>query len=119
PPEKILQGIPLYGYDWKLPQTPEVPAIYVNLVDVYNLAARYNATINYDTTAQSPNFRYTDEQGVQHEVWFEDARSMTAKFQTAQEFKLRGLGFWSYQNQPYGFAQMWAILGNMFNVTKR
>ncbi|HEX2953773.1 MAG TPA: LysM peptidoglycan-binding domain-containing protein, partial [Bacillota bacterium] len=39
PPEKILQGIPLYGYDWKLPQTPEVPAIYVNLVDVYNLAA--------------------------------------------------------------------------------
>jgi spore germination protein len=119
PREKILQGIPLYGYVWTLPDTPENLAVFINLVDVYDVAARYHAVINYDTNAQSPFFNYVDELGVQHEVWFEDARSITAKFQTAQELGLRGVGFWSYQNQPYGFAQMWAILGDMFNVAKR
>lgn len=45
-----------------------------------SLASKYGASIQYNTTYQSPFFRYTDENGQQHEVWFEDARSAQAKF---------------------------------------
>ncbi len=118
PRSKIIQGVPFYGYDWTLPQTPERPAVPVNLVAVYNLAANAGATINYDAVAQSPWFRYYDPQGVQHEVWFEDARSIEAKYLVNKEFGVRGLGWWSYINEPYGFPQSWSILNEYFNVRK-
>lgn len=118
PPQKIIQGIPLYGYNWTLPDTPENTATGVNLVNVYDLAYRFGAAIAFDTTAQSPVLRYTDETGVQHEVWFEDARSLLAKYQTAREFNLRGVGFWSQTNEPYGSPATWALLGDTFNVVK-
>lgn len=118
PPEKILQGIPLYGYNWPLPDTPETIASSVNLVDVYNLAYRYNANVNYDETAQSPWFRYVDDNGVRHEVWFEDLRSLRAKYETMSEFNLRGAGYWSNVNYPYGTPASWAWLDNYYRVVK-
>lgn len=117
-PAKLLEGIPLYGYNWPIPQTPDRPAVPVNLIEVYDLAFRYGANINYDPQAQAPWFRYTDEQGQEHEVWFEDARSITAKYTATKDFNLRGVGYWSYWGSPYGFPQNWVILNEMFRVVK-
>ena len=117
-PRKLLLGVPLYGYNWPLPFTAAIWAAPVNLVDAYGLAYRYNAAINYDPAAQAPWFRYTDETGVQHEVWFEDLRSLQAKYDLVKEFNLRGLGFWSYQNNPYGTPAVWALLRENFRVVK-
>jgi spore germination protein len=116
PPEKLIQGVPLYAYDWTLPDTPENVAATVNLNTVYDLAYNFNAAIEYNRTAQSPWFIYTDAAGVRHEVWFEDVRSVQAKYQLARDFNLRGVGFWSPANEPYGFAQNWAVLAETFDV---
>ncbi|MGE5582582.1 MAG: LysM peptidoglycan-binding domain-containing protein [Bacillota bacterium] len=116
PRAKIIQGEPFYGYDWPLPHTPEKLAVPVNLIEVYDLAYRHNARINYDNTAEAPWFRYTDGQGVTHEVWFEDARSFEAKYRTTKEFDVRGAGWWSYVNEPYGFPQNWPLMGELFMV---
>jgi len=117
-PLKIIQGVPLYGYDWPLPDTPESQASAVSLDNVYNIAYRYGAVINYDTVAQSPWFRYINEQRVEHEVWFEDARSVQAKYLLARDFNLRGVGYWGYVNEPFGFPQNWPILNEIFNIIK-
>lgn len=116
PRNKILQGVPFYGYNWQLPDTPDNLAVPVNLVEVYPLAYRFRATINYDPVAQAPWFRYTDASGVNHEVWFEDARSINIKYDTANEYNLRGIGWWSYINEPYGFPQNWPIMAEKFIV---
>lgn len=118
PPVKIIQGVPLYAYDWPLPDTEATRATAVNLVEVYNLAYRFGATINFDPVAQSPWFRYTNDQGVDHEVWLEDARSVQAKYELAQSLGLRGVGYWAYGNHPYGFPQNWPILTQRFNVVQ-
>ena len=118
PSAKILQGVPFYGYNWELPDTPENVAVPVNLVEVYSLAYRYGASINYDQTAQAPWFRYVDAAGVGHEVWFEDSRSVEVKYDTAAEYNLRGVGWWSYVNEPYGFPQNWLIMDEKFYVSK-
>lgn len=117
-PLKIIQGVPLYAYDWPLPDTEETRATALNLVDVYNLAYRYGAVINYDPVAQSPWFRYINDQGVEHEVWLEDARSVQAKYELAQSLNLRGVGYWAHGNEPYGFPQNWPVLSERFNVVK-
>ena len=31
---------------------------------------------------------------MEHEVWFEDVRSMQAKFHLISEYDLRGCGYW-------------------------
>jgi len=64
---------------------------------------------------QSPFFRYTDEQGRNHEVWFEDARSAQAKFDLVKDYDLRGISYWAL---GYPFPQNWALLNANFVVDK-
>ena len=64
---------------------------------------------------QSPYFRYTDRGGRQHEVWFEDARSMRAKLSLVEEFSLQGVGYWNLMRP---FVQNWALLTGVFRVEK-
>ncbi len=116
PRKKIFMGVPLYGYNWRLPYKPGNPfARRVSPQDAIKLAARYNASILYDYKVQSPYFYYYDEDRVQHVVWFEDARSVQAKYLLLNEFALRGVSYWELGLE---FPQNWAVLDNMFNIVK-
>ncbi|MDV2683631.1 glycosyl hydrolase family 18 protein [Alkalihalophilus lindianensis] len=117
PNDKIMMGIPLYGYDWTLPYVAgESRARAIDHQQAIQLAVRYNAAIEYDQTAQSPFFRYVDEEGRQHEVWFDDARSIQAKFDLVKEFGLRGLFYWVL---GWDFPQNWLLLEDNFTINKR
>ncbi len=95
PAEKIFLGAPNYGYDWTLPFVKGVSrAQSLSTEQAVALAVRYGAEIQYDQTAQSPYFYYTDEQGRAHEVWFEDPRSIAARLALPTEYGLTGVGFW-------------------------
>ncbi len=93
--EKIFLGISNYGYDFVLPYVPgESRAASISTVQAYELAVRTGAIIEYDETAQAPFFRYF-ENGVQHEVWFEDARSIDARLRLMSEYNLKGALYWN------------------------
>lgn len=115
PPGKILQGMPLYGYDWLVPAPPGTLATTVTPPNAVALAARFGADINYDPIAQAPWFRYTDAAGRRHEVWFEDVRSVQAKHAMTEEFNLRGTGYWNFF---YSFNQNWLVVEDRFRVRK-
>lgn len=115
PPEKIMMGMPLYGYDWTLPYDPEGErAVSISPQYALQLAAQYGAVIEYDNVTQSPYFYYWVD-GVQHEVWFEDARSIQAKLYLVDEYGLKGVSYWVL---GYDFPQNWAVLENMYNIEK-
>lgn len=84
--------------------------------EALQLAKKYGADIQYHTTYQSPFFTYTDENGQAHEVWFEDARSVQAKYDTVQEYGLRGISYWVLGSP---FPENWGVLGNHFTIKKR
>ncbi len=114
PAEKIWLGIPNYGYDWPLPAvTGQTRATSISNRYAVELARKYNAEIQYDDTAQSPWFRYTDERGREHEVWFEDARSILAKLDLAKEYGLPGAGYWNLMRP---FPQNWTVLNAQFVI---
>ncbi|MBC2722749.1 glycosyl hydrolase family 18 protein [Desulfosporosinus sp.] len=116
PREKIMLGMPLYGYDWTLPYVEGGKfAKSFSPQRALELAIRYGVSINYDQTSQAPWFRYTDEQGNQHEVWFEDARSMQAKFDLVKELGIRGFYYWVLGND---FPQNWLLIEDNFVVRK-
>lgn len=116
PRNKIMMGMPLYGYDWTLPYRPGNPfARRVSPQQAYQRAAQYNASVQYDIPSQSPFINYTDDQGRRHVIWFEDARSAQAKFLLASEMGLRGVSYWVLGSD---FPQNWAVLNDMFKIVK-
>lgn len=115
PPEKIFLGIPTYGYDWPLPYERGVTrAQSLSPEQALALARNYGVTIQYDETAQAPYFFYTEPNGQEHEVWFEDARSAQAKLTLAAENNLQGLGLWNLMRQ---FPQFYLVLNAQYNIT--
>lgn len=94
PRNKINMGIPNYGYDWPLPYVKgESKAQTIGNVEAVQIAIQNHAEIFYDEIAQTPYFRY-EKNGVGHEVWFEDARSILAKLKLVDEYQIHGIGYW-------------------------
>ncbi|MDM5361021.1 glycoside hydrolase family 18 protein [Peribacillus sp. ACCC06369] len=115
PSNKILMGQNLYGYDWTLPFVQGSTAKAVSPQQAIQIAAANNVSIEYDETAQAPHFNYTIED-KQHEVWFEDARSIQAKFDLIKELNLRGMSYWKL---GLAFPQNWLLISDNFNVRRR
>lgn len=117
PRNKILMGFQIYARDWTLPfvEGGSQEAETISCQEAIVRAAAHNTIIQYDTTAQSPFYYYTDSQGRAHVVWFEDARSAQAKFDTAKMYGLRGISYWAL---GYPFPQNWTLLGDNFTIRK-
>jgi spore germination protein len=116
PSNKIMMGQNLYGYDWTLPFVQGSVARAVSPQQAIEIAAANNVAIQYDARAQAPFYNYTDAEGRRHEVWFEDARSIQAKFDLIKELNLRGISYWKL---GLSFPQNWLLIADNFDVVKR
>ena len=114
PSEKILVGIPNYGYDWTLPYMRGTAAQSVGLTEALEIAQRYGAEIMFDEAAYSPYFNYTAD-GQRHVVWFDDTRSMEAKLSLIDEYDLAGASVWTV-NRCY--TPLLLLAQDMFDVVK-
>lgn len=116
PADKLLMGIPNYGYDWTLPFVQgESKAETISNLEAVERAAQHNIAIQFDETAMAPFYHYTDEQGRVHEVWFENERSIRAKLELVNEYGLAGISIWTIMNPFPDFVR---ILNEMYTVAK-
>lgn len=115
PDEKTLMGIPNYGYDWPLlfiPRSTHASSLG-NQVAI-QIATESNSEIQYNEDAQSPYFNY-ESNNSQHTVWFEDVRSIQAKYDLMDRYNLLGAGYW---NLMHAFSQNWAFLSTKYHIKK-
>lgn len=115
PASKIALGIPNYGYDWTLPYirgTSRAEAI--SLRRAVELAIENDVPIQFNPIAMSPFFRYTKDR-VEHEVWFEDVRSIREKFSLVTEYGLRGAAYWQIMTF---FRPNWILMEDTFQIIK-
>jgi spore germination protein len=115
PRRKIILGVPLYGYDWIIPYQAGTVAQAISNQDAIDTAMRYQSPIQYAEEYESPFFRYRDQQGQMHEVWFEDVRSMSQKLILVREYGLQGNGAWQL---TLGFASGPWLLRKFFTIKK-
>jgi spore germination protein len=98
PQEKVLLGIPFYGYDWTLdeddPELADGTSRAVRFSDVLALQGYDDIEFNWDDTAQSPWATYTDDDDREHEVWFENRDSLRHKLDIMIDYDLAGMAAW-------------------------
>lgn len=113
PAEKINLGIPNYGYDWTLPFVKGTSkATTIGNVEAVQIAIQRGADILFDEISQAPYFNYILD-NVTHEVWFEDVRSLSAKFNLVKEYGLRGMSYWQIMQL---FRANWLLLDDTFTI---
>ncbi|TDL30319.1 LysM peptidoglycan-binding domain-containing protein [Jeotgalibacillus sp. S-D1] len=115
PADKIMMGQNLYGYDWTLPFKEGTQAKAISPQQAIEIAATQGVPIQYDEKAQAPFIEYRTN-GTDHIIWFEDARSIQAKFDLMRELKLRGMSYWKL---GLPFPQNWLLISDQFDVVKR
>ena len=116
PPEKLFMGVPNYAYDWTLPYVKgKSRAKSIGNVEAVELALKENIPIKFDETAQTPFYNYTADDGKEHVVWFEDARSINAKVGLVPQYKLQGVAYWNLMKY---FPQNWLVVNSLFDINK-
>lgn len=112
PSQKILMGIPNYGYDWTVPYEKGQTAKTISNTDALALAKKTNSVILFDELAQTPYFKYNNNT---HEVWFEDARSIKYKLDLVKKYNLGGISYWNLTNF---FTSNFKVLEETYNIAK-
>jgi spore germination protein len=119
PPEKIIVGKPLIGYDWELPYVPnKTIAKSLTLDAAVTLAYEVGAVILFDEISETPYFQYTSSyigSPIEHIVWFIDIRSINALTHIIDEYNLSGSGIW---NIMVFYQQLWTFLNSNYNIIK-
>ena len=110
---KIFLGVSNYGYDFVLPFVPgESRAESLSFIQANELAVQMGSRIEYDEKAQAPFFRYSAN-GEQHEVWYEDARSLSVRMNLLRDYNLRGALYWNLMRpNPHNLV----VINNMLDV---
>ncbi len=113
--EKIILGVPYYGYDWPVvdasmysPTTGNADArIYSTAI---NMAENYGNSWDISSNA---NWISYNETGWQ-QCWYDDSISLSLKYQFALENDLAGVGMWAlgYDN---GYSDLWGALAENFS----
>lgn len=88
PKTKLYLGIAAYGYDWGPDGTKTV-----QYSETMEAATQYGAKLNWDESAQVPYFKYYDNDS-EHQVWFENSRSLAAKLDLVTKYDIRGVALW-------------------------
>lgn len=112
PPQKILMGVPGYGFDWKV---GERGPRYISYSQALNIASNYGESICWDDKAMVPYFKYRDKDRHAHQVWFESAHSLKYKLNIVEELDIRGIALWRLGLED---PAMWKVMEQRIRAEK-
>lgn len=97
PRNKILLGIPVYGYDWSNQVTKMIP-----LRDIPALIAKTQGRLLWSDSAVEPYFYYWQGRD-KHTVWFENEISAKIRLGFIKTYRIRGISIWrlGYENKLF------------------
>lgn len=114
PNEKILLGLPFYGYEWQTdsrqPQANTYPdsgatASYQRVQNILAQSSQLQVQTGWDDQALAPYLSYIED-GKIYFIYYEDATSLSYKLEYVNELDLAGIAIWALGYEGSG-REMW------------
>lgn len=120
PAEKIVLGIGVYGYGWTDTGTRTTWLHARNEVDyrirfINETIRDYNIQPQWDEESAMAHFTFTDYDGVTHNVWYENEKSIEEKLELVKRKNLKGIAFWRL---GYTTPEIWDTVNRVFGPVK-
>ena len=102
PKEKITVVFGMFGYDWTVDKDGKSikNANSISLLEAQHIfiptCGYRNCVVKRDARSAETNVMYTDSQGNNHFVWFEDNESVDVKKAFLREKGIKSTSFWAY-----------------------
>lgn len=116
--DKLLVGVPYYGYKWPV-KSENVPSAATETGKAVLLsdAAQYSAgTETWDSASTSP-YRALTLEGGPEQLWMDDAKSLRKKYKLVYDEELAGIGIWAL-GYDHGTRSYWELLKSSFAECK-
>jgi len=116
PADKIILGLPFYGYDWPCSSGEPAARTKGEGAIVYMNSAIANADMYgrlWDSTSHTPWYKY-QSQNVWHQCWYDDEESLGLKFDYLISAQLAGPGFWALGYEGTD-AAIWNVIKQKFS----
>lgn len=113
PPEKLILGVPLYGYEWEtldpLPKSAIIPGTGITASSgrvEKLLQTCASCSASFDEVAREPYVIYKDtETGTYHQLFYPDQKAVNEKIKYAQTMNLGGLALWALGYEDHSMLQ--------------
>lgn len=118
PLDKLILGVPYYGYGWRTSsQNPYAPT-YPNSGElatfkrVQSLIAEKDPELSWDELALAPRLMYLENEEI-HQIYYENEISLGLKYDLVNEGGLAGVALWAigYDGQ---YPNLWNLLAEKF-----
>lgn len=115
-PDKLMMGVPYFGHAWITESATEIPS----KTKAYGKPRTYNqamsrlgkATAKWDAISQTPYYGYS-EGGEAHQLWFDNAKSLEAKYNYVNQLGLAGVMIWAL-GYDSAHGELWEALRQKF-----
>lgn len=108
--DKIILGIPFYTRIWEKSGENLESAAY-DMKDLDEVIPQ-NAKKTWDENLKQYVAEY-ERDGVQYKVWIEDEKSIEAKLELIQKYKLAGAAYWAKDREP---ESLWNLISNKLGI---
>lgn len=103
-PAKTVVCIGGYGYGWRDGEETEELTFQEAVLEARDSEAK----IQFDPASRNPYFRYEDEDGISHTVWFLDGVTAFNQMRAARRYNVAGFALWRMGSED---PSLWSIFG--------
>ncbi|WP_435166407.1 S-layer homology domain-containing protein [Paenibacillus glycanilyticus] len=93
PANKVILALPYYNQEWVTDKTGKVTATELTLIEQNNIVHNRSLLPAWDASVSQYTASY-QLNGLKHQFWIEDGRSLVAKYKKAMDYNLAGLAYW-------------------------
>ncbi len=115
-PQKLLLGVPWYGYDWPVVNNyRKASATGTATARIYTAARQQAKTSGYifDQLTKVPWVKYTSS-STWRQLWYDDTLSLSLKYNLVSAKNLAGIGIWALSYEG-GSGEIWRNIRNGFS----